>query len=201
MAKSLLIETSDFKLNRADITRGDKYIVMGILGRANDINHNERIYKRNILENALSLYKKTYIAENRAMGELDHPDSEIINLQSVSHNVLDAWWEGDEIIGKIEILDTPCGDILKKLFDAGITVGISSRGLGSVKEIEESNRKVAEVQDDFEIIAWDFVSNPSTKGGYMFKSKLKENKSYNIMHQADEYFKLNQIINSILRGE
>ena len=110
-------------------------------------------------------YAETNIKENRALGELDHPDSSVINLRNVSHNVLGVDWKGNDVIGTVEILPTPSGNILKQLLGAGIRLGISSRGLGSVEEISEST---VEVQEDFELIGWDFVSNPSTQGAFMY---------------------------------
>lgn len=97
------------------------------------------------------------------MGELDHPDSSVVNLQNVSHNVLEMHWEGNDLLGTVEVLGTPAGNILKELFKAGIKLGISSRGLGSIKQESASD----EVQDDFELIGFDFVSNPSTHGAFL----------------------------------
>ena len=95
---------------------------------------------------------------------MDHPEASVVNLQNVSHNVKDVWWEGDDVMGKVEILGTPSGNILKELLKAGITLGISSRGMGSVKQVDEAT---VQVEDDFELICWDFVSNPSTHGAFM----------------------------------
>ena len=103
------------------------------------------------------------VKENRALGELDHPESSVINLKNVSHNIVEMWWDGDEVIGKIEILPTPSGNILKALIESNITVGVSSRGMGSL----EDKDGVLEVQNDFELLCWDFVSTPSNPGSYM----------------------------------
>lgn len=142
-----------------------KVIVSGVLQRAEAKNQNGRIYPKEILIREVKKYQQNQIKENRALGELDHPDSSVINLRNVSHNVLEVKWEGNDLVGVVEILPTPSGNILKELLGAGIRLGISSRGLGSVKEINEST---VEVQDDFELIGWDFVSNPSTHGAFMY---------------------------------
>jgi len=125
---------------------------------------------------------------NRALGELDHPDSSIINLKNVSHNIKKIWWDGDHVMGAIEILPTPSGNILAALFQNGIPVGVSSRGMGSLKQMGE----LMEVQDDFELLCWDFVSTPSNPGSYM--SVLREGKEYSTAN----YSKVNSIIHEIL---
>jgi hypothetical protein len=123
------------------------------------------------------------------MGELDHPESTVINLQNVSHNVSDMWWDGNNVMGKIEILPTPCGNILKALVESGITVGVSSRGMGSLKPMGE----VQEVQDDFELLCWDFVSTPSNPDSFMHL--VKEGIE---IQQHNPYTKVNNIITEIL---
>ena len=167
--KSLLIDTMLFSINPAQLNEssrnGDKLIVTGVLQRAEAKNQNGRVYPKKILMREVENYKKVQIKERRALGELDHPDSSVINLRNVSHNVLDVNWDGDDVVGKVEILPTPSGNILKNLLGAGIRLGISSRGMGSVKEMNENT---VEVQDDFELIGWDFVSNPSTQGAFMY---------------------------------
>ena len=122
------------------------------------------------------------------MGELDHPESQVINLQNVSHLISEYRWDGDNIIGKIEVLPTPAGDILKALVGNGVTVGVSSRGMGSLQE----RNGVMEVQDDFELLCWDFVSTPSNPGSYMHM--IKEGKET----IAYDYTKVNNIIHEIL---
>ena len=128
------------------------------------------------------------VKENRATGELDHPESQVINLKNVSHNIKDMYWDGDNVMGKIEILPTPSGNILKALIDSGITVGVSSRGMGSL----EQNGELMEVQDDFELLCWDFVSTPSNPGSYM--QTIREGKENNI----NPYTKANSIVTEIL---
>ena len=123
------------------------------------------------------------------MGELDHPESQIINLQNVSHNIADMWWDGDNVMGKIEILPTPAGNILKALVESGITVGVSSRGMGSL----EDKGGILEVQDDFELLCWDFVSTPSNPDSYMHL--IKEGLDFS---SQNKYTKANSIITEIL---
>lgn len=170
------------------------FVVQGILQRAGSKNQNGRIYPKHILERECKRYQKEFIDQHRALGELDHPESSVVNLNNVSHNVLKVWWNGDDLCGAVQILETPSGKILKELFKAGITLGISSRGLGSVKELR--NEGVVEVQEDFELICWDFVSNPSTQGAFMRPTSMNE--STNKMNPVNKYAKVNSIITSIL---
>lgn len=169
--KSLLIETQLFegKLKEDD---GGRVLVKGVLQRAGAPNQNERVYPKSILEREAKKYLQ-FIKERRALGELDHPDSTVINLKNVSHNIREIWWEGDDLCGTVEILATPSGNILKELLKAGILLGISSRGMGSTRPL--GGNKV-EVQEDFELIGWDFVSNPSTHGAFMTPLKESVNK-------------------------
>ena len=165
----LLTEYRPFKVKKQlaeqAVKENKPLIVTGVLQRAESKNQNERVYPKGILEREIERYIDGPIKENRAMGELDHPESSVINLQNVSHNVKKCWWDGDDVMGEVEILNTPAGNILKALFAAGIVVGISSRGMGSVEE--NLNEGTLEVQDDFELLCWDFVSTPSTHGAYM----------------------------------
>ena len=175
-------------------------IVQGVLQRAGAKNQNGRVYPKNILERECQRYQREYIDQNRALGELDHPESSVVNLNNVSHNVLKIFWEGDDLKGTIQVLDTPSGKILKSLFQAGITLGISSRGLGSVKQLR--NESTVEVQEDFELICWDFVSNPSTHGAYVRPIKGRfESAGINESVQrqtTNKYDKVNNLITSIL---
>ena len=147
---------------------------------------------------------KVNVAERRALGELDHPDSSVVNLNNVSHNVLEMHWQGEDLVGTVEVLGTPAGNILKELFKSGIKLGISSRGLGSVKEIHEGDDKepTVKVQPDFELIAFDFVSNPSTHGAFLSptnEGKLNEGVGTRkgvCCHDC----KIEDIINDIIRG-
>ncbi len=168
-------------------------IVEGVVQKAGEKNQNGRVYPKKVLDREIQTYKDGPIAQNRAYGELDHPDSQVINLGNTCHVVRDVWWDGDDVIGRIEILDTPSGRILQTLFNRGLTVGISSRGLGSVKEVYESN--TVEVQDDFELLCWDFVSTPSTHGAYVQPvSQLNEGISSPIYR----YDNVNSIISDII---
>jgi hypothetical protein len=170
------------------------FVVQGILQRAGSKNQNGRIYPRIILERECKRYQQEYIDQHRALGELDHPESSVVNLNNVSHNVLKIWWKGDDLCGAVQILETPSGKILKELFKAGITLGISSRGLGSVKELRSEG--TVEVQEDFELICWDFVSNPSTHGAFMRPTSMNE--SIDKMNAGNKYNKVNSLITSIL---
>ena len=160
--KNLLIETNLFE-GRVNEDSSGRTMVKGILQRASAENQNGRVYPKNILEREINKYQQL-IKERRALGELDHPDSSVINLKNVSHNIKEVHWEGDDVVGTVEILPTPSGNILKELLRAGILLGISSRGMGSTKPMEGNKLLVGE---DFELIGWDFVSNPSTHGAFM----------------------------------
>ena len=197
--KQLLIDTILFDVKPSQIyesaSNNGRVIVKGTLQRAKAKNQNGRIYPKPILMREVEKYEETNIREKRALGELDHPDTTVINLKNVSHNVLEVAWQGDDVVGVVEILPTPSGNILKQLLGAGIRLGISSRGLGSVKEINEST---VEVQDDFELIGWDFVSNPSTQGAFMFPVReglVTEGISMNTISKIDP--KIQRINNNI----
>jgi hypothetical protein len=160
--KNLLIETNLFE-GRVNEDSSGRTMVKGILQRAGAENQNGRVYPKNILEREINKYQQL-IKERRALGELDHPDSSVINLKNVSHNIKEVHWEGNDVIGTVEILPTPSGNILKELLRAGILLGISSRGMGSTQPMKDNKLLVGE---DFELIGWDFVSNPSTHGAFM----------------------------------
>ena len=201
MSKQLIVEYMPFKpVGSLNESNGAAYgipggfVVQGVLQRAGAKNQNGRIYPKHILQRECQRYQQEYIDQHRALGELDHPESSVVNLNNVSHNVLKIWWNGDDLNGTVQVLDTPSGKILKELFRAGITLGISSRGLGSVKELR--NEGVVEVQEDFELICWDFVSNPSTHGAFMRPSSMKESVNNNL--NTNKYSKVNNIITSIL---
>ena len=166
----MTFEVSPEQINESMKTNDGKLIVKGVLQRAEAKNQNGRIYPREILTREAKKYTDVQIKERRALGELDHPDSSVVNLNNVSHNVREMHWDGDDLKGTVEVLGTPAGNILKELFKSGIKLGISSRGLGSVKEIKEEegdDGDIKQVQPDFELIAFDFVSNPSTHGAFM----------------------------------
>lgn len=160
--KNLLIETNLFE-GRVNEDSSGRTLVKGVLQRSGAENQNGRVYPREVLEREINKYQ-TLIKERRALGELDHPDSSVINLKNVSHNIKEVHWEGNDVIGTVEILPTPSGNILKELLRAGILLGISSRGMGSTQPMKDNKLLVGE---DFELIGWDFVSNPSTHGAFM----------------------------------
>ena len=203
MSKQLIVDYLPFKVTKKQIseslkTNDGRLIVHGVLQRANMKNQNGRIYPRKILVREATKYVDNFIKEQRALGELDHPDSSVVNLQNASHNVVSMHWEGDNLIGSVEVLGTPSGNILTELFKAGIKLGISSRGLGSVEAIDEDTGGGQEVQDDFELIAFDFVSNPSTHGAFMHPLKEGVEKQPE-GRTCGKYCKVESIINDIIR--
>ena len=141
-------------------------------------------------------YSDNFVKQKRAMGELDHPESSVVNLQNVSHNVTEMNFNGDDLVGTVEVLTTPSGNILRELFKNGIKLGISSRGMGSVEPMNENG--AAEVQDDFELIAFDFVSNPSTHGAFLHP--MNESIEGETVIRDTKYGKVEAVINDILRG-
>jgi len=191
MTKNLLIETISFNPRPLSLSEGKGAnglpLVEGILASAEIKNGNGRYYSRKIWDREINKYMDS-VKQNRAVGELDHPDSTVINLKNVCHNIKDIWWDGDHIMGKIEILPTPSGNILNALINSGITVGVSSRGMGPVKQMGET----LEVQNDFELLCWDFVSTPSNPGSWM--TPLHEG----LVKNVNNYDKANEIIREIL---
>jgi len=188
--KQVLIETSLFSAKPVKIIEGvgnGNLLVEGILATAEVKNGNGRYYARDLWEREIKKYLDN-VKNNRALGELDHPDSSIINLKNVSHNIKRIWWDGDQVMGAIEILPTPSGNILKALFENKIPVGVSSRGMGSLRQMGD----LMEVQDDFELLCWDFVSTPSNPGSYM--KSLNESKGAT----PSKYYNVNSIITDIL---
>ena len=209
MSKKLLVDYIPFEIEREQINESIKnndgrLVVKGVLQRAEAKNQNGRVYPRETLVREAKKYSEVQIKERRALGELDHPDSSVVNLNNVSHNILEMHWDGDDLEGTVEVLGTPAGNILKELFKSGIKLGISSRGLGSVKEMHEADGEDSvEVQPDFELIAFDFVSNPSTHGAFL--SPTNEGKLHEGVGTRDGVCchdcKIENIINDIFRGE
>lgn len=192
--RQVLIETTPFQLTKNKLTENTNPttgnpIVEGVLATAEVKNGNGRYYAKDLWEREIDKYQEI-VKENRATGELDHPDSSIINLKNVSHIIREIRWDGDHIIGKIEILPTVSGNILKALIENNVLVGVSSRGMGSLKPLGEGTM---EVQDDFELVCWDFVSTPSNPGSYMHL--VNEGKKPN---NINKYSKVNSIITEIL---
>ena len=173
MNRQLLVDVRPFdisttKINESIKDNGGKLIVKGVLQRAEAKNQNGRVYPREVLLKEVGKYLEHQVTERRALGELDHPESSVVNLNNASHNIIEMHWDGDDLLGTVEVLSTPAGNILKELFKSGIKLGISSRGLGSVEPMKEADGEdTVEVQPDFELIAFDFVSNPSTHGAFM----------------------------------
>jgi hypothetical protein len=202
MAKELLIEYSLFKPAKASLSEAKRnvngnMIVSGQIQAADKPNANRRVYPYEILERQVEMYIKGPIAENRALGELDHPESSVINLKNASHNILRLWWQGKDLYGDVEILPTPSGNILRELFKNNITVGISSRALGSVSPIGEG---LVQVEDDLELICWDFVSQPSTYGAYMKPTgnqSMNESINHNML-TSNKYGKVNRLVSDII---
>ena len=200
MDKKLLVDFRRFEISRQKIDESikennGKLVVKGVLQRAESKNQNGRIYPREVLLREVGKYLDTNVQERRALGELDHPESSVVNLNNASHNVVEMHWDGDDLLGTVEVLSTPAGNILKELFKSGIKLGISSRGLGSVEPVNEKNGEdgTVEVQPDFELIAFDFVSNPSTHGAFM--RPVNEG-----VEKEKPETKIESIINSIMRG-
>jgi len=169
---------------------GNKSFLSGTLQRANAENQNNRIYPRPILERETEKFQ-TLIGENRALGELDHPDNAVVNLANASHLIKELWWDGDDLKGVVEVLDTPAGSILKSLVESGVKLGISSRGLGSTQK--NSNGKDI-VQDDFQLVTFDFVSNPSTQNAFMMAEGKELDK------ETERAFRINHSLDTILKS-
>ena len=171
---------------------GGRLVLKGPIQKANTLNQNGRIYPRAILEREIMNYQKL-IQENRAMGECDHPDSSVVELKNVSHVVKEAYIQGDIVYGAIEILDTPSGKIIQSLIESGVTLGISSRGVGSTQK--QGSTQI--VQDDFQLICFDMVSEPSTPGAFVMREG-KEISSEDLKKVFNKTDRVNRIFNDIL---
>jgi len=182
VCQDLLTEEEKIKV------RNGALFLSGLMQMAETQNGNGRVYPRPKLEREISNYKKL-VKERRALGELDHPDDSIINLKNASHLVSDIWMDGNKVMGKIEVLNTPSGNILRNLVDSGVKMGISSRGMGSIRE--QSGKTI--VEDDFQLICFDMVSDPSTPGAFMVTEARKKP---NIFTKADT---INRMMNDILK--
>ena len=186
--------TSD-TIKESKESNGGKIMMKGILQKADTLNQNGRIYPQVILEREVRNYQK-FIAENRALGECDHPDSSVVELKNVSHIIREAYMEGDVCYGIVELLNTPAGQILQSLVESGVTLGISSRGVGSTKR--DGNYDI--VQDDFQLICWDFVSEPSTPGAFVMREgrEIKRSDLNKVFNRTD---RIDRIFNEILDWE
>ena len=189
----LLVDVTPFKsVLKESKDRPGVYNVEGVMQRAVAENQNGRTYSKEILEREASKYVKDFVERGNAFGELDHPESPVVSLKNASHIVKELYWKGNDLMGKVELLNTPAGNIVKEIIRAGHTIGISSRGTGSVKQTNEGQ---LEVQPDFELVCWDFVSNPSTHGAFMNPVALQESKL-----KENRFAKLDNILNDILRA-
>jgi hypothetical protein len=191
--KQLLVDHTPFHVAKLTLSEGKegtgtRMRIKGKLQEAEVKNGNGRVYPMNILRKQVEMYTKGPVATRTATGELDHPESSIINLNNVSHIITKVWWEGNDVMGELELLNTPSGKIAQEIVLAGIPLGISSRGMGSVKQLGET----VEVQDDFELLCWDLVSVPSTPGAYM---SLSEGKQTQV---GKDYSKVNGLITEII---
>ena len=191
--KQLLVDHTPFHVAKLTLSEGkeangSRMRIKGKLQEAEVKNGNGRVYPKAVLEREAKKYAEGPIKSNTAMGELDHPESTIVNLNNVSHNIKRIWWEGNDLMGELELLNTPSGKIAQEIVLAGIPLGISSRGMGSVKQLGET----VEVQDDFELLCWDLVSVPSTPGAYM---SLSEGKQTQV---SKDYSKVNGLITEII---
>jgi hypothetical protein len=193
MNKSLLIDHIPFQQAKLTLVEGKDnkaglVTLVGKLQEAEQENGNHRKYPFKVLKREVDKYIDGPVKTRTALGELDHPEASVVNLANASHIVTDVWWNGNDVMGKIQLLPTPAGNIAKALVMAGIPLGISSRGMGSVKQLGET----VEVQDDFELLCWDLVSVPSTPMAYM---KLAESKKYG---STKDYSKVNSLITEII---
>lgn len=189
----LLVDVTPFKpILREMKERPGVFEVEGVMQRAGAKNQNGRTYDKDILVREVKKYMDEFVNNGNAFGELDHPESPVVSLKNASHVVKDLYWDGDDLMGKVELLNTPSGNIVKEIIRGGHTIGISSRGTGSVKQ---TNEGTLEVQPDFELVCWDFVSNPSTHGAFMNPINLNEGKI-----KISKYHNLDSIINDILRA-
>jgi hypothetical protein len=201
--KQLIVDYIPFEITPQQITESmstndGKLVVKGVLQRAEAQNQNGRVYPKDLLTREAKKYTENFIQQKRALGELDHPDSSVVNLQNASHNVLEMHFNGNDLVGTVEVLGTPSGNILKELFKSGIKLGISSRGLGSVESIGENGAQ--EVQPDFELIAFDFVSNPSTHGAFLhpMNESVDKTQQYEQRPDCGIWCKTEQLIHDII---
>lgn len=196
MARQLLrewiaLETKPGFVSESREKNGGKLMLQGIIQRAEMKNQNKRIYPRQILNREVENYQKA-VREGRAIGELDHPESSTVSLKNASHVIREMWWDGDAVLGRVEVLSTPQGKILESLLDSGVTIGISSRGVGSTEKTNEGSDMV---QHDFQLICFDIVSEPSTPGAYLFGESKQISIEEVRFNKADRIFRaLNDIV-------
>ena len=189
----LLVDVTPFKsVLKESKDKPGTFEVEGVMQRATSENQNGRVYSKDILAREAKKYTDEFVKRGNAFGELDHPESPVVSLKNASHIVKELYWKGNDLMGRVELLNTPAGNIVKEIIKAGHTIGISSRGTGSV---QQTNEGTLEVQPDFELVCWDFVSNPSTHGAFMNPVALQEGKI-----KVGKYTNLDSIINDILRS-
>ena len=176
---------------KREVANGALYL-SGRIQTCEKKNGNGRIYPCKVLKREVQKYEEV-IKDNRGLGELDHPEDSVINLRNASHMVTDVWWDQKNVMGKVQVLDTPSGQVLKSLVKSGVKLGISSRGMGSVSE---SAHGETVVEDDFQLICFDFVSEPSTPNAFMMK-EAKEFKN-KVFTKADT---INRLLNEVLQDE
>ena len=191
--KQLLVDHTPFHIAKMTLSESKDVVagrmrIRGKLQESGVKNGNGRVYPPEVLKKQVELYANGPVKSNTAMGELDHPESTIVNLNNVSHIINKVWWEGNDVMGMLTLLNTPSGKIAQEIILAGIPLGISSRGMGSVKQIGET----VEVQDDFELLCWDLVSVPSTPGAYMSLSESKQRQ------EGKDYNRVNSLITEII---
>ena len=160
---------AEFTENNLEVLTEDKdngektYAIEGIFMQANQKNRNGRIYPRDVMNAAVSKYVNDQVSKGRAVGELNHPEGPTVNLDKVSHKIESLQWEGDDVVGKATILETPMGQIVKGLLDGGVNLGVSTRGMGSLK----NGNDAMIVQKDFMLNAVDIVQDPSAPSAFV----------------------------------
>mgnify|MGYP003136040664 CR=1 FL=1 len=178
----LLVDVTPFKPTiREAKGRPGVFEVEGVMQRATAENQNGRVYSKELLQREAKKYVEEFVKRGNAFGELDHPETPVVSLKNASHIVKELYWKGNDLMGKVELLNTPAGNIVKEIIKAG--------------SVQQTNEGTLEVQPDFELVCWDFVSNPSTHGAFMNPVSLNEGKA-----KVSKYNSLNSIINDILRA-
>jgi len=177
---------------KREVSNGATYL-SGRIQAADTPNGNGRVYPKKVLEKEIKNYLNV-VKDNRATGELDHPEDSVVNLKNVSHLMVDVWWQGNDVMGKMKVLDTPSGRILKDLMDAGVKLGISSRGLGTVKEGKGGHDIV---EEDFQLICFDIVSEPSTPNAFVYQDDKRKMSSFKM--QESKKNQIDNLFNKILK--
>jgi hypothetical protein len=155
-------------------------------------NQNNRVYPKHVLEREVQSYQRL-ISENRALGELDHPDSSIVSLERASHAIIRLWWKENDLFGVIRVLSTPMGNILRSFVNDGISVGISSRALGNVTESRDGSMLVS---DDLSLLTFDAVCDPSVPGAFLQLREVRDPDTVTSVSKAD---RINRLLNRILK--